>query len=358
MSKKLIAIHHRPGSFSDRWIEYCQENNFSYKLVDCNKTDIIKQLEGCLGLMWHWDLTDYKSYIFARQLTYSLTLKGIKVFPDQNTSWHYDDKVGQKYLLEAIGAPLVKTYIFYNKKEALKWLNTATFPKVFKLRGGAGSSNVKLAQDKKQARKFIRKAFIKGYPHKNRLEQLKERFWVLRRDRNIAGIENLVRGIGRFFIPKQNDKFYLKQKGYVYFQDFIPKNTFDTRIVVIGERCFGARRYCRTGDFRASGSGIFTYNPLLINKKMIAIAFDVAKKLGTQSLAFDFVIDNNDPKIIEMSYCFAIECCDDAPGYWDTNLKWCAGEVNLQKFMIQDFIEALNTNKHRSLKSSKQAIDE
>ena len=26
---------------------------------------------------------------------------GIKVFPDSNTAWHFDDKVGQKYLLEA-----------------------------------------------------------------------------------------------------------------------------------------------------------------------------------------------------------------------------------------------------------------
>lgn len=356
MEKKFIAIHHRSGSYSERWIEYCLENNISYKLVDCNKPDIIKQLENSVGLMWHWDLTDYKSERFARQLTYSLMSKGIKVFPDKNTSWHYDDKVGQKYLLEAISAPLVNSYVFYSMNEALKWINITTFPKVFKLRGGAGSSNVKLV-NKQNAERLIKKAFTTGFSHKNNIERLKERWWVLKRDKNIAGVMHLIKGFGRLIVPKSYDKFYLKQKGYIYFQDFIPANTYDTRIVVIGDRCFGAIRYCRKGDFRASGSGVFTYNPELINKEMISIAFDVAKKLGTQSLAFDFVIENNEPKIIEISYCFAIDCCDDAPGYWDSRFRWKKEEVNLQKYMIQDFIESLHTEKEHSSGSFKQTTD-
>ncbi len=343
MKKKLLAIHHRPGSYSNRWIAYCNENNIDYKLVDCTKPDIIKQLDGCAGLIWQWDTTDYSSYIFAKQLTYSLLLKGIKVFPDKNTSWHYDDKVGQKYLLEAIGAPLVRSYVFYSRREALKWANSTSYPKVFKLRGGAGSSNVRLANNKQQTKRLINKAFTAGFPHKSRINRLKQRVWVLKRDQNLHGVKQLIKGIGRFMIPKTNDKFYPKQKGYVYFQDFIPDNNFDTRTVVIGNRCFGARRYCRTDDFRASGSGIFTYNPGLVNEEMILISFDVARKLKTQSLAFDFIIDNKTPKIIEISYCFAVECCDDAPGYWDKELKWHAKDANLQEYIIQDFLNSLQT---------------
>ena len=29
-----IAIHHTRGSFSDGWIQYCEENNIDYKLVN------------------------------------------------------------------------------------------------------------------------------------------------------------------------------------------------------------------------------------------------------------------------------------------------------------------------------------
>ena len=86
-------------TFSDGWIKYCKENQVPYKFVNCYDTNIIHQLNDCAGLMWHWNQNDYKAALFARQLTISLK-KGIKVFPDVNTAWHYDDKLGQKYLLK------------------------------------------------------------------------------------------------------------------------------------------------------------------------------------------------------------------------------------------------------------------
>ncbi|MDZ7775701.1 MAG: hypothetical protein U5L09_08955 [Bacteroidales bacterium] len=104
---------------------------------------------------------------------FSVQQSGKKAFPDFNTSWHFDDKVGQKYLLESIGAPIVPSYVFYSKKEALDWAHNTTFPKVFKLRGGAGSSNVKLIEKRKQAVKVINKAFGKGFPQYNKWDQLK-----------------------------------------------------------------------------------------------------------------------------------------------------------------------------------------
>ena len=100
---------------------------------------------------------------------------GVKVFPDFRTNWHFDDKLGQKYLLEALGIPLVPTHVFYDKKTALEWASKTTFPKVFKLRGGAGSANVKLARTKKEAVKLIRKAFGKGFSNYDAMGSLKER---------------------------------------------------------------------------------------------------------------------------------------------------------------------------------------
>lgn len=35
-----IGIHHRPGSFSDTWIKYCQEHGIPYQLVDAYRYDI------------------------------------------------------------------------------------------------------------------------------------------------------------------------------------------------------------------------------------------------------------------------------------------------------------------------------
>jgi hypothetical protein len=337
-----IAIHKLAGSFSDRWIKYCDENNISYKIVNCYDSDIISQLNDCNGLMWHWNQNDYKAALFARQLTLSLEKKGIKVFPDINTAWHHDDKLGQKYLLESIEAPLVKSYAFYSKNEALEWINKTTFPKVFKLRGGAGSINVSLVKNKQKAKSLINKAFGRGFSHIDRLSRFKDRFWVLRRDRNKSALRGVLSGFARIILPTEVERFSHNEKGYIYFQDFIPKNEFDTRLTTIGERCFGIRRYCRKGDFRASGSGILGYEPELFDKRCIQIAFETTKKLKAQSVAFDFIWDNSLPKIVEISYCFVMgPAYDDCRGYWDSNLTWHNKTVNPQYFMIEDFIEEL-----------------
>jgi hypothetical protein len=45
--KMKITIHHRPGSFSDRWIEYCKREGIEYKIVNAYDSDIVKQVEDC-----------------------------------------------------------------------------------------------------------------------------------------------------------------------------------------------------------------------------------------------------------------------------------------------------------------------
>lgn len=341
-----IAIHREKGSFSDRWISYCEEAGIPYKIVNCFESDIINQLNDCNGLMWHWILNDYKAMLFAHQLTLSLEKKGINVFPDVNSSWHYNDKLGQKYLLEAIEAPLVKTYVFYTKKEALEWIEGATFPKVFKLRGGSGSVNVSLVRSKQKAKHLINRAFNQGFSHINRINRLKNRIWDFKKDKNFFTFKKVMAGIARLFIPNEIERFSHNEKGYIYFQDFIADNEYDTRLVVVGNRCFGVRRFCRKGDFRASGSGVDDVNPHLINIECVRIAFSVANQLGAQSIAYDFVMDAGNPKIVEISYCFPLGAPDECVGYWDNNLVWHEEPINAEIFMIKDFITKCNDMDH------------
>jgi len=340
-----IAIHKRVNSFSDRWIEYCEEKKINYKTVNCYDTDILSQLDDCIGLMWHWDLNDYKSALFARQLTLSLEKKGIKVFPDVNTAWHYDDKVGQKYLLEAINAPIVNSYVFYTKEDAINWLDKAKFPKVFKLRGGAGSINVSIVKTKNKAKHLINRAFGKGFSSINHTSRLKDKIWAFRRDKGLLAFKNILIGIARILITTKLEKYSHNEKGYIYFQDFIPNNLYDTRLVVVGNRCFGIRRYCRKGDFRASGSGLLAYDKELFDKESIKIAFEVSEKLSSQSIAFDFIKLNNEYKIVEISYCFTMgKSYDECQGYWDRQLNWHSKSVNPQYFIIEDFMTKCTLN--------------
>ena len=143
-----IAIHKSDVGYHPRWIAYCKKRNIPYKIVNCYSDDIIKQLENCDALLWHHSHSKPSDILFAKQLLFSIQQSGKVVFPDFNTGWHFDDKVAQKYLLETVGAPLVPTYVFYSKEDAIDWVEQHEFPKVFKLRGGAGSANVKLVKTK------------------------------------------------------------------------------------------------------------------------------------------------------------------------------------------------------------------
>jgi len=78
MSIKL-AIHLRQGSFSDRWIQYCSEYGIDYKLVNCFDSNLLAQLKGFSGLLWHWDLNEPAALLVARQIVASVEMMGIKV---------------------------------------------------------------------------------------------------------------------------------------------------------------------------------------------------------------------------------------------------------------------------------------
>jgi hypothetical protein len=337
-----IAIHHCPGSFSDKWIEYCNEHQIDTKLVNCCDSDIIGQVADCDGLMWHWSHGDFKAAQFARQLIYSLEYMGIKVFPDSRTCWHYDDKVGQKYLLEATRAPLVPSYVFYDKRSALAWIENADLPKVFKLRRGAGSANVFLVKSKSHGKKLIRKAFGKGFSPLNRMSLFKDRIWHLKRDKDLKALFGIGKGLARLFVPTLFEKNTFRDQGYVYFQDFIPDNTFDIRIVVIGKRAFGIKRMVRENDFRASGSGSIRHAKQDIDMSCVKCSFEISQRIGSQCLAFDYVFDKKWPQLTEISYAFLQSGYKDCPGYWDENLCWHEQRFCPEWFMVEDFINLLN----------------
>src|SRR5690554_2438580 len=334
-----IAIHHRPGSFSDRWIAYCQKQGIDYKVVNAFDSDIIQQVNGCDAFMWHHHHAQFKDVLTAKRILFALEHAGIKVFPDFKTGWHFDDKVAQKYLLEAIDAPLVPSYVFYDKQEALSWAESTDYPKVFKLKGGSGSSNVRLVKNFHESKRLIKKAFGKGFPQTDRFYSFKEH--IRRVKEGKSGLIGVLKAIGRLFILPAFAKQQSHERGYVYFQDFIENDGFDIRTTVMNNRAIAFKRLTRRNDFRASGSGdvIFEYENL--DKEYISLAFSIAKKLNSRSVAMDFVKSKTgEIKLIEISYGFTADGYEEAfAGYWDSKINWNEEQFNPQEWMLEVLIK-------------------
>jgi glutathione synthase/RimK-type ligase-like ATP-grasp enzyme len=335
---KGLAIHDRKSSYSDRWIAYCDQHAIPYRLVNCLKSDIINELASSDALLWNWYHADPREQLVARNVIMAAEAMGLTVFPNTATCWHFDDKIAQKYLLEAIGAPLVPTYLFYSLDGALEWINAASYPKVFKLRKGAGSSNVKLVRSAREASTLARRAFSTGFspvPHYG--QDAVKRY---RAARNRGDLLNAIKRVPEVLANIRNSKRLMGlEKGYVYFQEFIPDNKFDTRVTVIGNRAFAFTRNVRPGDFRASGSGDIVYELGRIHQRCVEIAFEVTHKAQSQSMAFDFVMtESRQPLIVEVSYCYNAQAVYSCPGHWDVKLNWHEGHVWPQDAILVDLL--------------------
>jgi len=340
-----IAIHYHEHSYAPKWVEYCQMHGIGYKLVNCYKSDIMEQLQSCDALMWHWGHSDYKAQLFARPLIGALETRGFPVYPNAQASWYFDDKIAEKYLLESLEAPLVESYVFYDAKSALAWVEETTFPKVFKLRNGAGSHNVRLIQTKVEARRYVHHAFGRGFLPNHRGAVLADKWWHFKRDRTLKSFFNISRGLYRYVIPHPKNRELPRERNYLYAQEFIPNCDHDIRVFVIGDRAVTKKRFVRDGDFRASGSGRMTWDIEQVPPACVQIAFELRERLKMPSVAFDFVMDRGEPKIVEISYAASERGFPECPGYWNRDLSWTRTPLRVEYFIIEDLLKQIQTER-------------
>lgn len=255
---------------------------------------------------------------------------GLPVWPNFASRWHYDDKVGQAWLLRLIGAPVPETLIFSDADTALAWARSASYPRVFKLRGGASSQSVCLVESPAAAERLICRVFERGLSghqdltaiSRGEIEPLRQRARGVPGDLLRAAARRLRYGRAHLFEPAVSMRWPLESTAAL-FQEFLAHNDFDCRVTVLGDRAFAFRRFNRPGDFRASGSGRLDFDPSQVALDAVQVAHDLSERLGFQSMAYDFVRDaGGQPRLLEMSYTFLGEAVRRCPGYWDRSLRW------------------------------------
>jgi glutathione synthase/RimK-type ligase-like ATP-grasp enzyme len=274
---------------------------------------------------------------------------GIRVWPDHRTRWHYDDKAAQAWLLSAVGVPTPATTVLTDLDSARAWIRTARFPQVFKLRGGASSQSVCLADSREGALRLVDRAFWRGLSGHHDLSRIS----AGRRDSMTRVLRALPRDLARAVVHRYrfgDDHVYEPrvkpvwplERGAVIFQEFLPGNHFDCRVTVIGDRAFACRRFNRPADFRASGSGNLDVDPGQIDVAAIALAFEVSRKLGVQCMAYDLLRDPcGGHRVVEMSYTFVGRVVHMCPGHWDRSLRWHEGPMHPADLIAHGLMDEL-----------------
>lgn len=324
------------ASFERKYEQILTFNNIHSSFLHVNQADFWHELKEIDVFISRWIDTSDHEQIGHTILPVVEQIDTIKCLPNYRNYWPYDDKIRQYYLLRQHNFPVIDTYVFWNKKSALDWIETAPLPTVFKLKGGASSSNVLLIKSRRQGKKLIRKMFGSGVksgklPTSGHVKFKQFDWWKTIRHQG-GNLLKTIKGV------EVNQRWQL-HKNYVLFQHFLPGNTFDIRVAVIGGRAFAFRRMNRENDFRASGSGNADFDHEAIDLNCIRIALDVSRKMKFHTMSYDFLYGkDNQPLISEMSYTFVDNYIFRCPGYWDETLSFHEGHYWPQYLQLADML--------------------
>lgn len=168
------------------------------------------------------------------------------------------------------------------------------YPFVFKTIDGAGSTGVALVRDRSDLKRIRRRYFARSMTRKMLLAlrrlQFDERSFAL---------------------------YAYRHKGFCQFvfQDYIKDLDFDYKVLVFGNRYYVLRREVRRNDFRASGSGRFSFvDP---PKEVLEFAHHVFMKLSVPYASLDVAFTGKQCNLIEYQvFQFGLLTLIDSDGHY------------------------------------------
>ncbi|MCG5496048.1 ATP-grasp domain-containing protein, partial [Ectothiorhodospira variabilis] len=232
------------------------------------------------------------------------------------------------------GLPTPRTWIFFNRQDAVKFIEKTSFPLVLKLPKGRGSDGVVLIKDRNEANIYVETLFNGGisalWKLKGSAMHIRYRRW---RDALAhARGENIWKNC---------------QGGEVIFQEFLPNNQFDIRVTVIGRYATALKRWNRPGDFRASGSGLIDYGIENMDERVIELAFRTSRTLDAPFIAIDFLFSDGDPVICEINFAYRASVVRKCPGCWVVrrdnadeinNFSWNKRPIDPELTTLREFL--------------------
>ena len=322
-----------PQSFSAMWKAQADEMGIEADVVDPLLPGAIERIGGYDAFIWRYRFNTPWMDASPQIMALVEDVYGIPVWPPRILRQSFENKIDQSYLLAALGIPSPRTWVYWTEADARAALDTLPFPLVTKLSRGVRSEGVALIETREDAQRLIRQMFSIGLGSMDFMRDGKARRW----GRRTPLIQVLRRG--RFK--------GLHERGYVLFQEFVPGNTYDTRVVVQGDRAWASRRMVRKDDFRASGSGVSDLSAQAIDPEALALTWRLADALGVKSLVTDVMRRDDKPIMGEFSYSMAAHVVHIWEGHWlrgPDGITWVDAPLDWPRAVFDDFVAEVGSS--------------
>ncbi len=197
------------------------------------------------------------------------------------------------------------------------------FPIVVKGHAGALSKSVFKAKTRKELSNIFKKIAAK-LPISKRVRERLRRF----KHRNNYSGESIV-------------------FGKVVLQQYIENITHDWKVLVYFDKLFVLKRQNRKNDFRASGSGLFSYTEQ-VPKQILDFALACRKKLGVPHVSLDIALLNDQPILFEFqAIYFGTKTLENSTYHFtrvNTNWELTSGSVELERIYVYSILQFLNSD--------------
>ena len=268
------------------WMRACDNhaNQVDYHVVDLTCSGWLEEIRSlpCDMLLAKpgSKTTAYKQ-LYDERLQILVNELGYSCFPSLKEILIYENKRFLAYWLKANQIPHPPTYIFYHRREAERFLETADFPLVAKLNIGASGNGIEILHNPQEARKYQEQMFSGGRssvagPRWNK-GHLWQRGWnKIRHPVELANRIKTYRNIAADV-----------QRNFLLFQQYIP-HAYEWRVVRIGDSFFAHKKMLKKE--KASGSLVKGYeNPPFS-------LLDFVKELTDQMGFYSQAVDLFEPK--------------------------------------------------------------
>lgn len=214
----------------------------------------------------------YYNYIF--DIMMDAQNRGAILIPSLDHLKSHENKFYQELYKARLAIPTPKSWLL-GSIEDIAYLvrNGLDFPVIAKLPQGFGSKTVSKINSHEELLDYCRSHLTPTVKPRKNIFKYKES------------------------LKKYKDK-YPASTGSIVLQEFIPQQTHDWKVLVIGNKVFSLKRYTRDNDFRASGSGNFSGDKVP-SLDLVNFAYNVKQKLKTPWVSMDIIESPRGYLIIE-----------------------------------------------------------
>lgn len=205
-TRPRLGIFREFFSYHKDYVHACRELGVSYSLLDLQADDWlerIKRSECDAFLVWPSSIPARWKQMFDDRVRFLVEDLRLLVYPSLKELWLYESKLRAREWLAVHEFPHPKTWVFFDRSEALEFSLRCPLPIVFKTESGGSASGVYVLRRRRGVENIIRLAFGPGVPLKS--------------------------------LPRE------RQQGVVYFQEYLPFAK-EWRMVRVGDSFFGYRK--------------------------------------------------------------------------------------------------------------------